>query len=139
MERAGPLAIDVSHLTKKFGRRTAVADVSFSGRGDGRVALPRASRRGLLHPAAGRLGDLDRPGDLVESQRHSRRPAAQHAAGLPPIALIAMMALQVISSTLILAVSLAATLLLIDCAAYLLVSRLFDRERLVTGARPGRG
>ncbi|HUZ55013.1 MAG TPA: ABC transporter ATP-binding protein [Streptosporangiaceae bacterium] len=30
MERAGPLAIDVSHLTKNFGARTAVADVSFS-------------------------------------------------------------------------------------------------------------
>ena len=30
MEPAGPLAIDVSHLTKKFGSRTAVADVSFS-------------------------------------------------------------------------------------------------------------
>ncbi len=30
MERTGPLAIDVSHLSKKFGGRTAVEDVSFS-------------------------------------------------------------------------------------------------------------
>jgi ABC-2 type transport system ATP-binding protein len=30
MECAGPLAIDVSHLSKKFGGRTAVEDVSFS-------------------------------------------------------------------------------------------------------------
>ena len=30
MECTGPLAIDVSHLTKKFGGRTAVENVSFS-------------------------------------------------------------------------------------------------------------
>jgi ABC-2 type transport system permease protein len=78
---------------------------------------------------------------LAISSKVSDIRAAQQLstlAGLPPIALIALMSLQVISSTLILAVSLAATLLAIDCAAYLLVSRLFDRERLVTGAKQHR-
>jgi ABC-type Na+ efflux pump permease subunit len=57
-------------------------------------------------------------------------------ASLPPIALIALMSLQVISSSLILAASIAGALLLIDCAAYLVVSKLFDGERLVTGTKP---
>jgi ABC-2 type transport system permease protein len=57
-------------------------------------------------------------------------------ASLPPLALTLLMSFQVINSTLILAVSLAGALLVIDCAAYSLVSRLFDRERLVTGTGP---
>ncbi len=57
-------------------------------------------------------------------------------ASLPPLALISLMSLQVINSTLVLAASIAGTLLVIDCAAYLGVSRLFHRERLVTGAKP---
>jgi ABC-type Na+ efflux pump permease subunit len=54
---------------------------------------------------------------------------------LPPVALAALMAFQVISATFTLAASLAGVLLVIDGAAYLAVSRLFDRERLVTGGR----
>jgi hypothetical protein len=38
-----------------------------------------------------------------------------------------------------LALSLGGALLVIDCGAYLLVSRLFDRERLITGDKPSRG
>jgi ABC-type transport system involved in multi-copper enzyme maturation permease subunit len=55
---------------------------------------------------------------------------------LPPAALVALMSLQVISPTLTIAASLAGALLVIDCAAYLAVSKLFDRERLVTGTKP---
>jgi len=55
---------------------------------------------------------------------------------LPPAALTALMSFQVINPTFTIAASLAGALLVIDCGAYLLVSRLFDRERLVTGTRP---
>ncbi len=60
-------------------------------------------------------------------------------ASLPPLALTLLLSLQVINSTLILAASLAGALLVIDCAAYLVVSKLFDRERLVTGTKPSSG
>jgi ABC-type Na+ efflux pump permease subunit len=52
---------------------------------------------------------------------------------LPPVALAALMPFQVISPTFTLAATLAGALLAIDCGACLLVARLFDRERLVTG------
>ncbi len=43
------------------------------------------------------------------------------------------MSFQVISPTFTLAAALAGALLAIDCGACLVVARLFDRERLVTG------
>ncbi len=52
---------------------------------------------------------------------------------LPPVALAALMSFQVISPTFTLAATLAGALLVIDCGACLVVARLFDRERLVTG------
>jgi ABC-type transport system involved in multi-copper enzyme maturation permease subunit len=52
---------------------------------------------------------------------------------LPPVALAALMSFQVISPTFGLVAALAGALLAIDCAACLVVARLFDRERLVTG------
>jgi ABC-2 type transport system permease protein len=55
---------------------------------------------------------------------------------LPPVALTALMQFQVISPTFGLVVALAGGLLAVDCAACLVVARLFDRERLVTGSRP---
>jgi hypothetical protein len=55
---------------------------------------------------------------------------------LPPVALTALMSFQVIQPTFTIAASLAGALLVIDGGAYLLVARLFDRERLVTGTRP---
>jgi len=58
---------------------------------------------------------------------------------LPPVALAALMSFQVISPTFAVAAALAGGLLAIDCAACLAVARLFDRERLITGARPSRG
>jgi len=58
---------------------------------------------------------------------------------LPPVALAALMSFQVISPTFGLAAALAGGLLAVDCAACLAVARLFDRERLITGARPSGG
>jgi len=49
------------------------------------------------------------------------------------------MSFQVISPTFTLVAALAGALLAVDCAACLVVVRLFDRERLITGAGPGRG
>ncbi len=54
---------------------------------------------------------------------------------LPPVALAALMSFQVIRPTFALVATLAGALLAIDGAACLVVARLFDRERLVTGRR----
>lgn len=54
---------------------------------------------------------------------------------LPPLALIALMSFNVLTPSLTMAVILAAVLLVIDSAACLVVARLFDRERLITGTR----
>jgi len=48
------------------------------------------------------------------------------------------MQFQVISPTFGLAAALAGGLLAVDCAACFAVARLFDRERLIIGARPSR-
>jgi ABC-2 type transport system permease protein len=56
-------------------------------------------------------------------------------ASLPPRALVALMSLNVIRPTFALAVGLAAGLLLLDAVGWLIVSVMFDRERLVTGNR----
>jgi ABC-2 type transport system permease protein len=58
---------------------------------------------------------------------------------LPAVAVTALMSFQVISPGFGLAAALAGGLLAVDCAACLLVVRLFDRERLITGARPSPG
>lgn len=54
-------------------------------------------------------------------------------ASLPPFALTALMSFRVISPTFGLAAALAGGLLAIDCVACLVVARMFDRERLITG------
>jgi len=59
-------------------------------------------------------------------------------ASFPPIALIALMSFAVVTPTLGLALTLGGVLLVIDIGAYLFVSQLFDRERLVTGTKPSR-
>jgi ABC-type transport system involved in multi-copper enzyme maturation permease subunit len=79
---------------------------------------------------------------LAISTRVTDTRVAQQLAtlgSLPPVALAALMSFQVISPTFWLAAALAGGLLAIDCAACLVVARLFDRERLITGARPSRG
>jgi ABC-type Na+ efflux pump permease subunit len=60
-------------------------------------------------------------------------------ASFPPIVLIGLVSFALVSPSLGLALSLGAALLVIDCGAYLLVSRLFDRERLITGDKPHQG
>lgn len=55
--------------------------------------------------------------------------------GLPPLAVTALMAFDVIQPTVTLALSLAAALLLIDIFAWRLVAMLFQRERLITGGK----
>jgi ABC-type transport system involved in multi-copper enzyme maturation permease subunit len=79
---------------------------------------------------------------LAISARVSDTRVAQQLAvlgSLPPVLLAALMSFQVISPTSGLVAALAGGLLAADCAACLVVVRLFDRERLITGARPSRG
>jgi ABC-type Na+ efflux pump permease subunit len=77
-------------------------------------------------------------GLAVSSQVSDTRVAQQLSvlASLPPIALVALMSFQIITPSLWLALVLALALLAIDCGACFVVAQLFDRERLVTGARP---
>jgi ABC-type Na+ efflux pump permease subunit len=54
---------------------------------------------------------------------------------LPPLAIVALMSLNVISESTALAVGLAAALLAFDLLAWRVVAAMFDRERLVIGGR----
>ncbi len=54
---------------------------------------------------------------------------------LPPLALLALMSLNVITVSTGLAVGLAAALLVVDLLAWRAVASMFNRERLVTGSR----
>jgi hypothetical protein len=54
----------------------------------------------------------------------------------PPLIIVAMMSLNVITESTALAIGLAVALLAFDLLAWRVVARMFDRERLVTG-RPG--
>jgi ABC-2 type transport system permease protein len=56
-------------------------------------------------------------------------------ASFPPVGLIALLAFGVIQPTFLVAVLFAAGLLAIDVLTMRIVSRMFDRERLVTGAK----
>ncbi len=56
-------------------------------------------------------------------------------ASLPPVIVVVLIALNVIPATLALGVAAAGLLLFLDGAGWRCVSRLFDRERLITGAR----
>lgn len=79
---------------------------------------------------------------LAISTRVSDTRVAQQLAvlgSLPPVVLAALMSFQVITPTFGLVAALAGALLAVDCAACLVVARLFDRERLITGARPSHG
>jgi hypothetical protein len=78
---------------------------------------------------------------LAISARVSDTRVAQQLStlgSLPPVALAALMQFKVISPTFGLVAALVGGLLAVDCAACLAVARLFDRERLITGTRPGR-
>jgi ABC-2 type transport system permease protein len=54
---------------------------------------------------------------------------------LPPLAVTSLMGFGVISPTLALALALGAALLVVDLAAWKVVSAMFDRERLITGTK----
>jgi ABC-2 type transport system permease protein len=56
-------------------------------------------------------------------------------ASLPPLAIVALMAENVITPSLTLALGLAAALLLIDGLAWRIVAKMFDRERLIAGSK----
>jgi ABC-type transport system involved in multi-copper enzyme maturation permease subunit len=73
---------------------------------------------------------------LAISTRATEARVAQQLStlgSLPPVAVAALMSFQVITPTFGLAAALAGGLLAIDCGACLVVARLFDRERLITG------
>ncbi len=75
---------------------------------------------------------------IAISARMSDIRAAQQLsvfASLPPLAVAALISLNVIKPSTGLAVALAAALLAIDCLAWRVVAAMFNRERLVTGAR----
>ena len=59
-------------------------------------------------------------------------------ASFPPVGVIALLAVGVINPTFQVALLFAAGLLIIDMRALRIVSRMFDRERLVTGAKATR-
>ena len=59
-------------------------------------------------------------------------------ASFPPLAVVVLFGVGVINPTFRVAVFLAAGLLVIDIRALRIVSRMFDRERLVTGAKAAR-
>jgi len=54
---------------------------------------------------------------------------------VPPLVIVALMSLNVISESTALAIGLAAALLAFDLLAWRVVAGMFDRERLVTGSR----
>ena len=109
--KVADVAIEVSHLTKVFGGRTAVSDVSFS--------VASGEVFGFLGPnGAGKTTTVRILATLI-----SPTAGSAMVAGIP----------------VGLAAALAGGLLAVDCAACLVVVRLFDRERLITGARPSRG
>ena len=53
----------------------------------------------------------------------------------PPLVIVALLSLNVISESTVLAIGLAAALLAFDLLAWHVVAAMFDRERLVTGKR----
>jgi ABC-type Na+ efflux pump permease subunit len=60
-------------------------------------------------------------------------------ASFPPVALIILLAVGVVSPTFLVAIAFAVGLLMVDALLLRLVSGMFDRERLVTGAKAVEG
>ena len=75
---------------------------------------------------------------IAVSTRSTDVRAAQQVsvlASVPPLAIVALMSLNVITVSAALALGLAAALLAFDLLAWRVVAAMFDRERLVTGRR----
>ena len=77
-------------------------------------------------------------GIAISSRSSDVRVAQQLGmlASLPPLAITALMSFKVIHTTLTLAIAVGVGLLAIDGLAWRVVSAMFDRERLITGAKP---
>jgi ABC-type transport system involved in multi-copper enzyme maturation permease subunit len=76
-------------------------------------------------------------GIAISTRMSDVRAAQQLAvlASLPPVAIVALFSFNVITPSLGLALGLAAALLLVDGLAWRVVATMFDRERLIAGAR----
>jgi ABC-2 type transport system permease protein len=76
-------------------------------------------------------------GIAISTRMTDVRAAQQLAAlaSLPPMGIVSLISLNVLSASVRLALILAAVLLMIDVWAYRLVSAMFDRERLIAGRR----
>jgi ABC-2 type transport system permease protein len=76
-------------------------------------------------------------GIAISSRSSDVRVAQQLGtlASVPPLAIVALMSFRVIQPTLAVAVGLGVGLLAIDILAWRVVSAMFDRERLITGAK----
>jgi ABC-type Na+ efflux pump permease subunit len=74
-------------------------------------------------------------GLAISSKVSDTRVAQQFTllGSLPPLALVSLFSLQVITATLTIALLLGGGLLVIDLVSWIFVAKLFDRERLVTG------
>jgi ABC-type Na+ efflux pump permease subunit len=75
------------------------------------------------------IGISARAGDVRVAQQLAT------LAGLPLLAFTSLFSFQLIKPSVPLAIGLALALLVVDVAAWRVVSRMFDRERLVTGSR----
>jgi ABC-type transport system involved in multi-copper enzyme maturation permease subunit len=76
-------------------------------------------------------------GIAVSTRSSDVRTAQQlgYLASLPPVFAVVLIAINVIPPTLGLAIGSAALLIILDVAGWRITSRLFDRERLITGIR----
>jgi ABC-type transport system involved in multi-copper enzyme maturation permease subunit len=76
-------------------------------------------------------------GIAISSRASDVRVAQQLSVlvSLPPLAIVALVSLNVIPSSVPLALGLAAALLVVDGLGWRIVAAMFDRERLVTGSR----
>jgi ABC-2 type transport system permease protein len=77
-------------------------------------------------------------GIAISSRSSDVRVAQQLGtlASIPPLAIVSLMSFRVIQPTLAVAVTFGVGLLAIDGLAWRVVSAMFDRERLITGAKP---
>ena len=102
-----------------------------SPRRSSRLTRPRPA---AVHAVARRLVDLGRDRDLRPLCDIRVAQQLSVLASLPPLAIVALMQFKVIPSTG-LALALAAALLIVDGLGWRAVAAIFDRERLITGAR----
>jgi ABC-type Na+ efflux pump permease subunit len=114
-------------LTVRFGAARVVTDVMFHA--------PQLLAQLLFIPLLALWAIW--VGIGISTRASDVRVAQQLAtlAGLPLLGLTALFSFQVVEPSVQLAVGLAVALLVVDLAAFRVVSRLFDPERLVAGSR----